>query len=180
MKLYQGYRSDDGEHLVDVVDLDRLGPVIDLEAERHAGGAVTPLVHHRRHSPAGLAWGYLGAGPADLARSLIIDHLGERAWCLRCSGTGLVAPARRLGSALDPDQCWACLAEGTTFGPLVYQTLKHEVVAGWGSSWQLRATELERFLGRLLPAARRRAPGARAPRHVRVLGPRLETEGHRT
>lgn len=35
------------------------------------------LVHHVRHSPTGLNWGYGGSGPNDLGRSLLIDVLGE-------------------------------------------------------------------------------------------------------
>src|SRR4051812_6776125 len=35
-----------------------------------------PLRHHVRHSPDGFSWGYGGSGPADLARSILADHLG--------------------------------------------------------------------------------------------------------
>jgi hypothetical protein len=35
------------------------------------------LVHMVRHSPTGLNWGYGGSGPADLARSLLLDALGH-------------------------------------------------------------------------------------------------------
>ena len=34
------------------------------------------LPHLLRHSPDGFNWGYLGSGPADLARSLLADCLG--------------------------------------------------------------------------------------------------------
>ncbi len=37
-----------------------------------------PLRHIVLHSPAGMAWGYEGSGPADLARSILCDVLGER------------------------------------------------------------------------------------------------------
>ena len=36
-----------------------------------------PLRHVCRHSPDGFEWGYGGSGPADLARSILIDCLGE-------------------------------------------------------------------------------------------------------
>ena len=36
------------------------------------------LVHKMRHSPPGLEWGYGGSGPADLARSILFDLIGER------------------------------------------------------------------------------------------------------
>lgn len=35
------------------------------------------LKHHVRHSPDGFQWGYGGSGPADLARSILIDYYGE-------------------------------------------------------------------------------------------------------
>lgn len=34
------------------------------------------LPHRVRHSPTGFEWGYGGSGPADLARSILWDHLG--------------------------------------------------------------------------------------------------------
>jgi hypothetical protein len=42
------------------------------------GAGVTSylLPHLVRHSPDGFNWGYLGGGPADLARSLLMDCLG--------------------------------------------------------------------------------------------------------
>jgi len=36
-----------------------------------------PLKHRVYHSPTGLEWGYGGSGPADLARSILWDHLGK-------------------------------------------------------------------------------------------------------
>ena len=36
-----------------------------------------PLAHRVRHSPTGFEWGYGGSGPADLARSILWEHLGE-------------------------------------------------------------------------------------------------------
>lgn len=32
------------------------------------------LRHYVKHSPSGYEWGYMGSGPADLARSILIDH----------------------------------------------------------------------------------------------------------
>lgn len=49
---------------------------------------VGPLPHHSKHSPSGFSWGYAGSGPAELARCLLIDHLGDKAWCERCRGAG--------------------------------------------------------------------------------------------
>ena len=39
--------------------------------------AVDPLTHHVRHSPDGFAWGYLGSGPAELAKDILWDFLGS-------------------------------------------------------------------------------------------------------
>jgi hypothetical protein len=36
-----------------------------------------PLLHVVRHSPDGFNWGYRGSGPADLARSILTDCLGQ-------------------------------------------------------------------------------------------------------
>jgi hypothetical protein len=40
-------------------------------------GQRLPLLHRVRHSPDGLNWGYGGSGPADLARSILWEHLGR-------------------------------------------------------------------------------------------------------
>lgn len=37
-----------------------------------------PLKHRVYHSLDGFNWGYGGSGPADLARSILWDHLGEK------------------------------------------------------------------------------------------------------
>jgi hypothetical protein len=44
----------------------------------YAGKEMThPVRHFVRHSPTGFQWGYGGSGPADLARSILLDALGE-------------------------------------------------------------------------------------------------------
>lgn len=45
---------------------------------RPRGGSHRPmtLTHHYRHSIDGFNWGYSGAGPSDLSRSLILDAFG--------------------------------------------------------------------------------------------------------
>ena len=40
-------------------------------------GVARLLEHHVYHSPTGFEWGYLGSGPADLARSILWDTLGK-------------------------------------------------------------------------------------------------------
>ena len=160
MKRYRGYRSDED---LAVVWID------------HGNGSVGPLMHHRKHTPAGFEWGYLGSGPAELARCLIIDHLGARAWCAACEGTGISGSAHRHRDTIDPDQCWVCLGEGTSFQPVVYQSFKFEVVAMWGDRWELGADELRRFLARF--DGRGGGAGVLHLQGVTVLGPRLEHGG---
>jgi hypothetical protein len=48
-------------------------------------GLYRPLPQLIRHSPAGMAWGYSGNGPRDLARSLLADALGTCALCPVCT-----------------------------------------------------------------------------------------------
>lgn len=92
------------------------------------------LVHVVRHSPSGLAWGYSGSGPADLARSLLIDALEDGARCVTCAGAGRVDLGTfglfdddrlcgRTGACPDCDDGW---------GPLIgrlYQRFKIAVVS---------------------------------------------------
>lgn len=59
MKIYRGHRTDRG-----------------VVVRVQEGASITFLRHHVRHSPTGFEWGYGGSGPADLARSILADHLG--------------------------------------------------------------------------------------------------------
>lgn len=44
----------------------------------HEDGVGERMLKHRvRHSPSGFSWGYRGSGPADLARSILWEYLGE-------------------------------------------------------------------------------------------------------
>lgn len=47
-------------------------------AVEEEGGLMRLLPHHVRHSPDGFAWGYLGSGPSELARCILIDVLRDR------------------------------------------------------------------------------------------------------
>ena len=54
----------------------RLGPTMNsLGVEVTVNGK--PLKHQVYHSPTGFEFGYGGSGPADLARSILWDHLGK-------------------------------------------------------------------------------------------------------
>lgn len=64
-KIYRSYSEDHGS---------AMGPeAVFVEDE---DGQVAKLKHQVRHSPDGFSWGYGGSGPADLARSILTDHLG--------------------------------------------------------------------------------------------------------
>jgi hypothetical protein len=63
-RTYRGYSEDDGS---------AIGPEAVFVAEEN--GFARRLRHEQRHS-ASFSWGYGGSGPADLARSILADHLG--------------------------------------------------------------------------------------------------------
>jgi hypothetical protein len=65
-KLYRGFTEDDGS---------AMGPTAYFVQTRE--GEVYPLKHEVRHSPSGMSHGFEGSGPADLARSILADHLGN-------------------------------------------------------------------------------------------------------
>ena len=67
MKIYRDRRLGPKENLLGVSVT-----VIESEGENDK-----PLKHRVYHSPTGFEWGYLGSGPADLARSILWDHLGK-------------------------------------------------------------------------------------------------------
>lgn len=62
MKIYKGKRLNPDEGTTSNV-------VVTVNSE--------PLKHKVYHSPDGFNWGYGGSGPADLARSILWDYLGE-------------------------------------------------------------------------------------------------------
>lgn len=62
---YAGVRTDPRTHTVTVTTV--LGPDVTC------GG----LLHHVKHHSDAFSWGYGGSGPADLARSIVIDVTGS-------------------------------------------------------------------------------------------------------
>jgi len=122
---------------------------------RAPGMREQPLRHISKHSPTGFAWGYAGSGPAELARCLLIDALGDAALCPTCLGrrrivyTGsgetdsIPAPPGEAGMS-----CYACDAG---YGPLVeraYQAFKFAVVGRWpiDEPWAITQTEVLSWL----------------------------------
>lgn len=57
---YHGHHGDHGDY--EVLSVDSRGP--------------RSLYHAVEDSPTGMSWGYAGAGPSDLARSMLLDRLG--------------------------------------------------------------------------------------------------------
>ncbi|OZC01253.1 hypothetical protein BSZ36_18265 [Rubricoccus marinus] len=56
------------------------GDAEDVVLWRTAEGVARASVPHAaRHSPTGIEWGYGGSGPADLALSVLLALVGERA-----------------------------------------------------------------------------------------------------
>lgn len=121
MRWYRGHADGTaGAHVIEVLEGDEL---------------VGLLAHHAKHSPDGFSWGYAGSGPTDLARCLLIDHLGNEAWCSSCGGRG----------SNGCDECWG---EQTSFKSSLYQAFKFDFVAKWPQtgSWSLTAAEIDQWI----------------------------------
>ena len=120
MRMYRGNAEDaSSAHVVSVWEDGRL---------------VGTLAHHVKHSPDGFSWGYGGSGPADLARCILIDHLGDKAWCPTCRGSG--------------KECLDCWGERTAFRPGLYQAFKFDVVARFpqAGQWTLDSDQIDQWL----------------------------------
>lgn len=113
-----------------------------------------PLTHHVKHSPDGFAWGYGGSGPAELARCILIDHLGV---CSLCEGRGevvYVEPDHAVRPASDDDPvdargtCPTCWGERFAVTAAQYQAFKFATVGRWpqDSGWSITAHELDSWL----------------------------------
>lgn len=149
-KVYRGHaESTAGAHVVEV----------------WVGGQLDGVLrHHAKHSPSGFSWGYAGSGPADLARCLLIDHLGDAAVCPTCKGEGRTIwrddPSTELGAVevpaggedSDPSNspCSRCWGERFAVAPALYQAFKFDFVAGWPTDgdWMLASDEITDWLAR--------------------------------
>ena len=118
---------------------------------RNGGGRLVGPLPHRlvRRSPDGFAWGYGGSGPSELALNLLLDALGDQAWCPRCGGAGDEQMADREGEPYRA-RCEACLGSRTSplAGPAIYQAFKFDHVAGWPSAqgWAMSRGEILAWL----------------------------------
>ena len=131
---YRGLRSEDGSCTIAIED-------------EH--GQRTGIVRHLpKHSPAGMNWGYAGAGSADTARSLLIEALGNDAICPVCAGTSRVVYVKdEAGGALraepfDPDSHpwarhgWLCECD-EGYRQLPYPRFVSQYVVHWGKEWTI-------------------------------------------
>lgn len=174
MKIYRG-RLDGrtwDDTVVEVFESTPMIPTADGPDVHPPPRFVGPLTHHAKHSPSGFSWGYAGSGPSELARCLLIDHLGvDGRWCARCGGQGDVP----LFDVLDADDelvdtvdevearaafkegaklrgtnrrgtCPVCHGEKTTFPPGLYQAFKEAFVMNWETDWEITSEEIAAWL----------------------------------
>lgn len=129
------------------------GSVIALETT--SGEPIGLLRHHVKHSASGFQWGYTGSGPAEAARCLLLDAVGDPK-CPTCNGTHRVVATDDGGERpFDPDTddpdgedvltCFDCDRDGLR-GDLPYQDFKFEFVAGWGTEWRMSRAEVQDWL----------------------------------
>lgn len=112
------------------------------------GQQIRLLRHHVRHSPDGFEWGYLGSGPAELARCILLDALDDP-HCPTCHGTHKITPnasdqaSDQAGEQAVP--CYDCDSSGLAAVP--YQQFKEEVVARWtGDEWRFPRSQAQAWL----------------------------------
>lgn len=91
-----------------------------------------PLRHVVRHSPTGMEWGYGGSGPADLARSILLDYLSRCGADVRVRAMPGARPGKRGRERLVDH---------------LYQAFKWEFVAAWPhEGWKLTGEEIAAWL----------------------------------
>lgn len=71
-KFYRGKRSNPDDE-----NITGRSVVVGVKYSDGTESIIGVLKHRFYHSPTGFNWGYRGSGPADLARSILWDHLEE-------------------------------------------------------------------------------------------------------
>lgn len=129
-----------------------------VTVEDPCGRTLRVLAHVLRHSPDGFAWGYHGSGPADLARSLLIDALGDDARCATCAGTRACTwdttlqrnvPSRTVPHRLaDRYRCPDCQDGHSALVGRLYHAFEREVIAELPQqqSWTLTVDEIRTWV----------------------------------
>lgn len=93
------------------------------------------LEHFAYHSPDGFEWGYLGSGPAELARCILLDHFG-------------LAARPGAGSSYCNEVYDPATGEAVRL-PVTYQRFKEDVIAKLDrDEWKLPGTDVERWCQR--------------------------------
>jgi Family of unknown function (DUF6166) len=120
------------------------------------GEPLGPLPHHIKDSPQGYGWGYIGTGPSDLARSILVAVLGCDARCKTCGGTGQTrddADADHPGTVERPTPTRLARCPRCTNGiaaPWV-DRFRREYVARWpiDQPWRIAGGEIRAWLADL-------------------------------
>jgi hypothetical protein len=120
----------------------------EIAIEDPHGRRVGTVRHVPKSSPTGMNWGYAGSGPADTARSLLIDVLGEDAVCRSCAGTGRVVyvgddtEGIPQAEPFDPQRHpwakrgWPCECD-EGYRRLPVSRFVSEYVIHWGKEWTM-------------------------------------------
>ena len=121
------------------------------------------LRHMIVHSPSGMAWGYGGSGPADLALSILADHLGE--------ADAIPAHERYdhdIATEIQRTQAW-----------MLHQDFKWCSIAplDQGAGWTITAAEIGAWLAPRLPEIER---AHRERRALVLIGHRVALDDGRT
>ncbi len=151
MKVYRGY-----------TDQAQAGPeaaILVYDEDRPAYKLRQMIVH----SPSGMAWGYGGSGPADLALSILADHLGE--------ADALPTPERydhALAKEIQRTRAW-----------MLHQDFKWQFIAplDQGAGWTITAAAIDAWLAPRLPEIER---AHRERRALGLIGHRVVLDDGRT
>jgi len=95
-------------------------------------------VHHVVvDSPTGPSWGFVGSGPADTARSVLLAPLDEDALCQTCRGTGYLTAdnADTIGPGATSTARTACTDCDRGYRHVPYRLFTTDHVAHWGEQW---------------------------------------------
>jgi len=111
---------------------------VGMIAVEDAEGNTLGVVHHVVvDSPTGLSWGFVGSGPADTARSVLLAALDEDARCQTCHGTGYLTAdnadtIRRSAASTARTACTDC---DRGYRHVPYRLFTTDHVAHWGEQW---------------------------------------------
>ena len=131
-----------------------------IEIYGRTGEMLGVVGHVVKHSPTGMSWGYVGSGPSDAARSLLIAVLGDDANCPECGGTRFVLLDATDPSVYEPtppivgvdaaDRVIPCPGPGCEKGirPLPYHAFQERIVAGLPNNWVLTRADILEWLRR--------------------------------